>query len=133
MSKKKPDPFGRLEYIAYCRNYTPPVNGEYHDLIKFARNYLCLVKNVLYYDPVWDHYGDEELLVEYYSVRMSKDETFKDEIEAKIKGKGNTTADLEDWADKEIAKYNEEREQRMAKAIEEAKVDFSPNSVKGDK
>lgn len=122
------DPFSRLKYIAYCRNYTPIQNGDYADLLSFAKNYLCLVKNVLILDPIWDMYTEEDLLVEYYSVRMYKEDTYKDEIEASFKGKGNTVNDLADWADEEIEKYNADRE----KKIEEAKIDFSPSELKGE-
>lgn len=133
MQKKenKVDPFIRLQYIAFCRNYTPPEGGDYEALLNFAKNYLCLRKNLLFFDPIWKSYSDEAILIEYYSVRMHEDSEFRQEVETKVKGEGHTVEDQVDWILKREKEYNENREREIQEKIEEAKISFSPDDIKG--
>jgi hypothetical protein len=48
--------------------------------------FLCQKRNVLFFDPVWDRYKEEEILVEYYTILMLEDDKFRMDFKAKIKG-----------------------------------------------
>lgn len=109
------DPFFGLKYIAYCRAFMPPSDAEIDsdDMLQYARFYLCQKRGVLYNAEIWDNYTEEEILVEYFAVRMSEDETLKAEFEAQMRGINK--ADHE-WFDKMTEKYNKKLEEEAKEA-----------------
>lgn len=128
--KESKDPFGRLKYIAYCRNFMAPEEFSLSELTKYAKNYLCLNKKVLYYDPIWDLYTEEAILIEFYSLRMWEDDDYRQDIETAIKGAGKTEADDFSWMEKRQAEEDAKRDERIKELKEEA--DFSYSSEKNE-
>lgn len=109
------DPFFGLKFIAYCRAYMPPeeVETEEEDMVAYAKFYLCQKRNILFNAEVWDNYTDEEILVEYFSIRFTEDEVLRGEFETQMKGVEK--ADYE-WFDKMTKKYEAEIEAEAKKA-----------------
>lgn len=122
-NKESKDPFIRLKYIAFCRNYMAPEDNSMYDLLNHAKNYLCLRKNRLFNDPIWSTYSDEALLVEFYSVRMDEDPDFRQQIEEAIKGKGNTIEDDIAWMEKREKEEDAKRAERLKEIQDE--INFS--------
>lgn len=101
------DPFIRLKSIAYHMSQPPGKadDPELADFIRYARFQLAAVKRILYWDPVWDNYTDEQILIEYYAMLFDKDPKFRTEYEAMT---GTPIEDDIDWMEREIAKNQAE-------------------------
>jgi len=116
------DPFFPLKYLGYCLAMTPPEGDKIglDAFVEFARFQLCEARNVLRKDAVWDNYSDEEVLIEYYAILMSKDETLRKKMELELGGM-NYDRDL-DWFNKQITDNKKD-----IKDIEkEEEFDFEP-------
>jgi len=86
--------------------------GGLKEFINFAKFQVSLEKKILFWDPVWDFYTDEQILIEYYAVLMDKSEEFKNECEKRFSGEffeGTAYEEAVDWMEKEILK-NQEKE-----------------------
>ena len=103
---KEKDPFQRLKHIAYCMSNCPPKDHTYDDFVLYAKFQLCIICKVLWKDPIWDNYGDEEILVEYFAHAFNKSEDFQKEFEASLDF-GYSGDDLE-WFNKQIKKNKNE-------------------------
>jgi len=120
-NKEGRDPFFNLKYLAYCMSQQPANRSDVDlsDFVRFAKYNICQERGVLFWDPVWEGYTDEHILIEYYAILLEKDSNFREEFEAKI---SSTLDDSDvDWMDKMIEENQKERE---AKAKEEAEADF---------
>lgn len=81
-----PDPFYGLKYIAYCRAHLPPEDAfELEDFTDYAKQYICAKRNALWLDPIWDRYTEEDILAEYFTIRVFEDEQVKVEMENSFK------------------------------------------------
>jgi hypothetical protein len=126
--KKTPrDPFFRPKYIGYCWSETPLDKVMFEDLSNFAKFQLCLATNRLMKDPVWDSYTTEEILVEFFARKFSKDRNYLKEFELSLAK--NEINDFGLWADKLIDMDNKEKEEKI-KNLEE-NITFSPTDVMG--
>lgn len=128
--EKKTDPFLRLKYIAFCRNYTALEDSGYEDLVNYAKNYICFKKKLLYFDPLWATYSNEAILVEFYSLKMFEDDGFRQIVEKEIRNNGQSEANETDWMFVREKEEDLKREARI-KALKE-EVDFSMK-VDGEK
>lgn len=107
-NKENPDPFYSLKYIAWCISQLPPedVGVTEEDFANYAKWVICKKKNKLYYDPIWDHYGPEELMIEYFGLLMDDNEEFKDAFSATLK---KVKAEDLNWFDAMEKKFLEEQ------------------------
>lgn len=105
----------KLKYIAYCRAQLPPKEAgqTVHDVVQFAKFFLCTKTHRLMKDPVWKTYTKEEILVEYFSYLML-DQEYKSKFEVDM---GTTEGALESevddfltWTSKQDEKDKEELE-----------------------
>lgn len=83
MTDKSKDPFFGLKFIAYCRTGLP-LNAEDIDeeaFFSFAKWQICKVRNRLWLDPVWDLYSNEEIMVEYFSIKFDENNDLRKEFE----------------------------------------------------
>jgi len=121
-SKTSTDPFFPLKYKGYCLAMTPPDGDSVslEDFVEFAKFQLCEARNILRKDVIWDAYSDEEVLIEYYAILMSKDENLRKKMELEIGGM-DYAKDL-DWFDRQI-KTNKKEVDEIAK---EEEFDFKP-------
>jgi hypothetical protein len=96
--KANNDPFFALKYIAYYRTGLPKDMEELdrETLISFAKWQICKVRNVLWNDPVWDSYTEEEILIEFFAIKFDENEELRKEFGTL--GMGPSKADL-DWFD----------------------------------
>lgn len=107
IDEKSDDPFLKLKNIAY-RVANHPAKFDDPDLadyIQYAKFQICFDRKIGLYDPMWDNYSDEQVLVEYYALLFEKDKAFKDDFEAKI---GVPIEDDIDWMEQEIEKNRKE-------------------------
>lgn len=129
-NKVERDPFFNLKYLAYCMSQQPAKRSDVDlsDFIRFARFNICNERGIAFWDPVWDNYTDEQILIEYYAILLERDSSFREEFESKL----NSTMDLADedvdWMDKMIAENQKEREAK-AKEEAEANFDFKPDII----
>lgn len=110
MSKKQPDksdPFFGLRYIAFCRSRLLDLEpGDYDKeaLLDFARWQICKVRNVLFNDPIWEKYTQEEIFIEYFSLRFDEDEESCKKFLQLLKNEGDENAEA-DWLMKMTEKF----------------------------
>ena len=132
MSKKpqeNKDPLVKFKHIGYCRAFVSATGDKmtYDDLLNYAKSFLCLKTNTLWKDPIWDSYGDEELLSEYYMHLYSTDKDarkgFEDSIDAYDK-------ETYDWLDKMVE--NNQKEMKAKSDDMEDNVSFAPSDVLGE-
>jgi hypothetical protein len=122
-SKTDKDPFFGLKFIAYARiSEIPDIPTTASDLVSKAKMFLCQKRNVLFFDPVWDRYKEEEILVEYYTILMLEDDKFRMDFKAKIKG---VKGDDIDWVLRRAKEANEKSQSEL-KAKE---INFSPDNL----
>ncbi len=127
--KKKSDPLFNIKYIAFCKAALPPESYDkttFGDFVEHAKTTLCIATKTLLKDPIWDNYTDEEILVEYFIHIYAKDNKKRDEFENEIKGQNFTEDDWMDWVNKEEAKANKEREEKLL-AESEDDLSFTPD------
>lgn len=126
LKKKQSDPLKSIKFKGYCWSQTPP--GEdttMEDLVSFAKFYLCKSSRVLWKDPIWDKYTDEEILIEYFAHLFSRDELSRKDFEASMTaGTDLYGEEIYDWLDRKI-KENQEEMQRNAEQQPD-KISFSP-------
>ena len=86
MSKANtPDPFWGLKHIAYYRTGLPNVDGlGMAELIDYAKWQICKVRNVLWHDPIWHEYTDEEILVEFFAINFDANPEARADFERAI-------------------------------------------------
>lgn len=124
--------FKRLKFIGYCMSQTPPEGMTLEDFVLYAKFRLCEWRGYVMEDPVWDKYGDEQLLVEYYATRFEKDEKFRDEYNRENSLNGYEEA--VDWMDQEIAKNAEEIKNLKPTSMgEEDEFEYTPSVVDEDR
>lgn len=54
---------------------------EVEDFVEYAKYYICETRGLLFLDPIWDRYTQEDILTEYFTIRVREDEEFKQEME----------------------------------------------------
>jgi hypothetical protein len=105
--KANKDPFFGLKYIAYCRTGLP-INDEDIDeeaLISYAKACICKARNKLWNDPIWDSYTQEEILVEYFTIRFESEDARK-EFETKLISVKKSDLDWFETAEKRYMSEN---------------------------
>lgn len=103
-NQKHNDPFFRIKNIAYNISQLPSTI-TLADFIRFAKFQICQKKKMLYYDPIWDKYADEQILVEYYAILFDEDKTAREDFEVKA----NISSEYEaEWMDQAIEKNKKE-------------------------
>jgi hypothetical protein len=80
--KDEKDPFFALKYIAYHRTGLPKDSEEIdpETLISFAKWQICKVRNILWNDPIWDSYTEEEILIEFFAIKFDESEDLRKEF-----------------------------------------------------
>jgi len=103
------DPFFGVKYIGWCRSQLPPddVSISVEDFLQHVRHFLSVKKQILFKDPVFDTYTEEDLLTEYFAIRFDEDSDFRGAFEAQMRG---ISQDVYDWFEEEEQKYLEARE-----------------------
>jgi hypothetical protein len=112
------DPFFGLKYIAYCRSKLPPEEAgrDDADIINYAKWQICKSRNLLFLDPIWDRYSEEEILIEYLTIRFDEDENVCKAFESQMQG---VSLDDQEWFERMEKKYHEEQEKRAKEALGE--------------
>jgi len=97
MGKKTNDPFLPLKYIAYCRSRLTDLKDDFDKeaLLDFAKWQICKVRNVLFLDPIWDAYTEEDILIEYFAIRFDESEDMVNEF--KKEAFQDTKEQVTDW------------------------------------
>ena len=86
-----------LKYIALHRTELCDKSVSISDLTNYAKWQLCQARNILWLDPIWEKYTQEEILIEFFSMRFDLDEKLREEF--KKTTIAATSEDL-DWFDK---------------------------------
>ncbi len=113
--KNKPvkisDQLKNLKNIAYRMVQTGDKldNGTFEDFVNFCKNKICIAKNKYLFDPMWDNYSEEEIIIEYYTLQFSKDAELVTAFENVLQfGDGNTSDNPDfDWMEAEVKKNEE--------------------------
>ena len=127
---KEKDPFLKLKHIGYCLSQTPPGDDfGLEDFIKYARFFICYRKKILYWDPIWKKYTDEQILIEYYALLFSENKDFKQEFEISIAAPADE--DIA-WMDEEIEKNQAARKKKKGKKQEPEEFEDTPETLLGD-
>lgn len=117
---KSDDPLFGLKYIAYLRSEVPdPETMDHEVFLNFAKWQVCKVRNVLWNDPVWDAYTDEEIVIEFFAIRFDESKEFRAEFGSKLTV---VKSDDYDWLERMEAKYFAEKQSTI-------KSDAAPQDV----
>jgi len=111
---KAEDPYYGLKFIAWCRSQLPPKDSEIteQDFVEFAKWQICKDRKVLFLDPIWDRYGPEDVLVEFFTIALDNNEELRKEFEATLRGVSNS--DLA-WFEEMEAKFLKQQEEKAKK------------------
>jgi len=63
------DPFKGLKHIAYCRTGIVP-DMSMPVLVDYAKWQICKIRKVLWHDPIWNEYTEEEILIEFFCINF---------------------------------------------------------------
>lgn len=115
-SEESSDPFFNLKYIAWCMSQMPPkgVPTFEEDLVNYAKWVICKKRNKLFYDPVWEKYGSEEIMTEYFGIIFDENPDFKSQFEAEMGGVKKS--DLE-WFDKMESKFSKKKQEEAKESM----------------
>lgn len=81
---------------------------------------------MLWNDPLWDSYTDEELLIEYFSHVFASDEAARKNFEVEMDvGADIYGEDIYDWLDSKIKENQEEMTQKLDNLPE--KISYVPD------
>lgn len=122
------DPLRRIKHIGYCLSQPPHKREKVGlaDFVNYARFQICEARKVLFWDPVWENYTDEQILAEYYAVLFSRNKEVMEEFEGTLLGAQASDVkwllDQSDKAKKELKKLE------VAKEVEEL-FDETPESL----
>lgn len=110
------DPFHKLKFIAYCRSALPPAEFEKvnQTMVDYAKWAICKSRNILFLDPVWDNYGDEDIFIEYFTIIFDENEKARTDFLSALRG---ISTDHNDWFNEMEEKYVKEQEQKMSEAM----------------
>lgn len=127
MKKQLHDPLKSIKYKGYCWSQTPPGDEtSMEDLISFAKFFLCKHAKLLWKDPVWDSYTDEEILIEYFAHLFAKDEIARKDFEVSIDaGTQIYGEDIFEWLDRKVKENQEETKKKLEELPD--RVSFSPS------
>jgi hypothetical protein len=123
MKKKINDPFLNIKHMGYSMAVLPDNPTSINDFVRFAKFQICKERGFLYFDPIWDKYTDEQVLVEYYGIIYDKDENRRNEFLVTISRKNSEVDDI-DWMDQEI-----EKNQKDVEKLKKEGFDFSPDML----
>jgi len=85
------------------------------NFVDFCKAHLCHEKNVLWRDPIWDSYGEVEIMVEYFMSIYLKNEELKKkdlallmpEVHKAMEKAVNDEDAIYDWLDEMTSKEQE--------------------------
>lgn len=87
---------------------------ETDDFIDYARQYICDKKAILFLDPIWDRYTSEDILTEYFSIRLKEDDLFKMNMEASFV---TLSKEDEDFFNRMTAEYEAKKVDKEAPEV----------------
>jgi len=126
--KQVRDSLRSLKFLGYCRSQTPPGEGmTFEDMVNFAKFFLCNKTNTLWKSEVWNTYTQEEILIEYFSLRFNADEEARQEFETQMGMGEEDHTEVYDWLDRMVKENQEEMENKLENLPD--KVSFSPGST----
>ncbi len=123
------DIFKRLKYIGYCWSQMPPEETgiDLTDFAQYCKFQLCKINHKLMRDPVWEAYGEEEIITEYYAHVFANSKEKVKEFESSLEL--NKDTQIYDWFDEMIKKNQTELN---TKAVEDKPgFEFIPDSLEG--
>ena len=129
--KKSSDPLKKIKSIAYTK-VVGPLDGniDYDSFLRMAKSYLAIENKILFKDPIWDTYTEEELLVEYFSHIFMKFPDRRGEFEMEMNvGQSEYDSFLE-FANKAIEENQKELQARDDELPDS--VSFSPDVIGED-
>jgi hypothetical protein len=102
---KQNDVFLPLQHVAYCRSRLTDLDDAHtrQELLDFCKWQICKVRNILFLDPIWDRYTEEDIFVEYFAIKFDESDEMAEEFKNKL-GSGNKE-EVADWFDQMAEKY----------------------------
>ncbi|RLG44951.1 MAG: hypothetical protein DRN81_03195 [Thermoproteota archaeon] len=100
----------------------PPEDSDIADFVEYCRHFVSAEKNILFNDPVWDRYTEEEIIIEFFALRFDKEKEFREEYESQLMG-GPSEEDYA-WFDRMEAELQEKNKELMDET-EEFSDDFT--------
>lgn len=91
--KLKDEPWLGLKLIAAYRVKLPEEDVTDAILLDFAKWQICKSRNIMFRDPIWDDYTEEEVLIEFFGIMYDENEDLLTEFLSKIQEVDNTTLD----------------------------------------
>lgn len=89
MKEKSPkklsdEPWLGLKLIAAYRVKLPEEGVTDAILLDFAKWQICKSRNIMFRDPIWDDYTEEEILIEFFGIMYDENEELLTEFINKI-------------------------------------------------
>lgn len=126
-TKEADDSLFGLKYIAYCRTglHVNPDDEDSETIVSFAKWQICKVRNVLWNDPIWESYTDQELLIEYFCLKFDENDQLRKEFESKLVSvKKSDLAWMEAMEAKYLAEQGKISEEPIVPVDDEFEVKF---------
>lgn len=123
------DIFFKLKQRAFNQCFLPDDGISLSDFVIFCKMHLCNTYKIPTKSTVWDEYTDEDIIIEYFSIKFLKDTSFKDEF---ISQKNGTSLMDHTMDEDEFFKWAEKQEMDQKKELEKLKAEgdtihFSPS------
>lgn len=122
------DPLKNLKRIGYHRSFVSPNPEEKMSMAQFvviAKNYICTQKGILFKDPIWDMYTNEEIIIEYFALVYVNDKTARETFEKEVLRGTSEYDDFLAFAEAGIEQMGQERANELEELPDE--VSFTPD------
>lgn len=114
--KRSEDPYYGLKVIAAFRSSLDGIDDynkiEHSVLLDYAKNQICRARNVLFRDPIWDSYTEEDIIVEFFSINFEQNKEELDQFIATFKKASQEDLDWFEKMEEEHSKMFEENKKQ---------------------
>lgn len=117
----------KLQHIAYYQSFGP-IDAEGLTIKEFAnscKSFLCSKKGILWKDPIWDIYKEEEIIIEYFSYLFIENEAFRENYKNSM---GSSYDEACAWFDQAI----EQNKKELMKLAPKEDLSFSEKGLGDD-
>ncbi len=116
--------------MAHNRAFLPDGDISLTDFVIFCQTHLSNVYKIPQKSPIWDNYTNEEIIIEYFTLKFLKDENFKNEFRSQKQGVDVSEApiadDFMDFVNRQEIQTKKELDAMKEKMGEN--LNFSPNT-----
>lgn len=112
-----------LKHIGYTRAFMGIDNDiSLPVFIDACKTYICARQKILFNDPIWERYSDEEIIVEYYSYLFIDNKSEREKFESSVDAASGS--DTYDWLTSKVDELEAESEKKVNELPD--RISFNP-------